>query len=223
MRAVIFDLDDTLYPHEQFVYGGFIAVARMVEARYGIAANRALAVLLNSRRHAPGREMQALCAAFDLSEGLIPVLVREYRGAQPVLTPFAGVESMLDELARDGWGLALLTNGLPYVQALKINALGLRRRIPHVIFAAEYARGGKPHPAPFIAAARRLGVPVERCVMVGDDPTCDIEGARRLGLRTIQVRVRGVAPDCGADAVLDSINDVPAAAAALVPEARSAA
>ena len=38
----------------------------------------------------------------------------------------------------------------------------------------------KPHPAPIQYAARLLGVPVERCVMVGDT-TVDVRSARRAG------------------------------------------
>ena len=36
-RAVIFDLDDTLYPEEQFVLGGLQAVSRAVEGELGIS------------------------------------------------------------------------------------------------------------------------------------------------------------------------------------------
>lgn len=46
---------------------------------------------------------------------------------------------------------------------------------------------GKPGPAIFEMALRRLGTPAERTVMVGDRLDTDIVGARRAGLRTILV------------------------------------
>ncbi|MDY7076651.1 MAG: HAD family hydrolase [Chloroflexota bacterium] len=44
----------------------------------------------------------------------------------------------------------------------------------------------KPHPAPIQHAAKLLGVPVERCVMVGDT-TVDVKSARRAGAWAVAV------------------------------------
>jgi len=57
-------------------------------------------------------------------------------------------------------------------------------------FAAIIARQDvwrmKPHPEPVRKAAQQLGVPVERCVMVGDT-TMDINAARRAGAWAVAV------------------------------------
>jgi FMN phosphatase YigB (HAD superfamily) len=59
--------------------------------------------------------------------------------------------------------------------------------------------------------------------MAGDDPWCDVDGARRAGLRTIRVR-QGLHRDVEsgqtgpADATVPTIEDVPAAAAKLIYE-----
>jgi HAD superfamily hydrolase (TIGR01549 family) len=44
----------------------------------------------------------------------------------------------------------------------------------------------KPHPAPVRYAARQLGVPTERCVMVGDT-TVDVKSGRRAGAQAVAV------------------------------------
>ncbi len=44
----------------------------------------------------------------------------------------------------------------------------------------------KPHPAPIQCAAQLLGVPVERCIMVGDT-TVDVKSARRAGAWAVGV------------------------------------
>ena len=44
----------------------------------------------------------------------------------------------------------------------------------------------KPHPAPILYAARKLEVPVEQCVMVGDT-TVDVKAARRAGAIAVAV------------------------------------
>jgi len=58
------------------------------------------------------------------------------------------------------------------------------------LFAAVVTREStwrlKPHPAPIQHAARQLGVPVERCAMVGDT-TVDVRSARRAGAWAVAV------------------------------------
>jgi FMN phosphatase YigB (HAD superfamily) len=101
------------------------------------------------------------------------------------------------------------------IQLAKVRALGLSDRVDAVIYASQCGRGeGKPAPEPFTAAARHVGVVPARCVFVGDDPTCDVAGARRVGMRTIRIRqgihagVRlGVHEE--ADAVTDSLEEIP--------------
>ncbi len=64
----------------------------------------------------------------------------------------------------------------------------------------------KPHPAPIWHAARLLGAPVERCVMVGDTPV-DVKSARRAGAWAVAVLCgfgeRGELERAGAHVVLE--------------------
>ena len=67
-------------------------------------------------------------------------------------------------------------------------------------------------------ALRELRVAPSRCLCVGDDLRCDIEGARRVGLRSIRIdrsRAQMAAAE-DADAVVDSIVKVPAIANSLL-------
>jgi putative hydrolase of the HAD superfamily len=209
MRAVIFDLDDTLYPYEQFRQGGFRAVAESLNRHYGIPATDALRVLARAQVDSPGLELQAACAAFGVNDVAVLSLVPEFRNHMPVLCAFDGVTETLSKLRDSGWKLGILTNGLPHVQARKIHALGLRRLVDHVVFAAEYAVDGKPHIDAFREIVRRMEVPVERCVMVGDDVERDVNGARNAGLRTIHVRRADAPAASAADHVVGGVTEVP--------------
>jgi NagD protein len=53
---------------------------------------------------------------------------------------------------------------------------------------------GKPEPLLYEMALRLLGVPAGSCLMVGDRPDTDIEGARRLGMWTALVRTGRFSP-----------------------------
>jgi predicted PurR-regulated permease PerM/phosphoglycolate phosphatase-like HAD superfamily hydrolase len=69
----------------------------------------------------------------------------------------------------------------------------------------------KPHPSPILFAAEKLGVPVERCLMVGDT-TVDILAARSAGARSAAV-LSGFGEEdelerAGADLILESVSEL---------------
>jgi len=216
MAAVIFDLDDTLYPHAQFVHSGFGAVARHVQERFGLPAERVYASLRITRDgDGRGREFQQLCASCRLDDRAVEELVRVYRAHVPQLWLMHGAATVLRSLRVEGWRIGVLTNGDPAVQARKVCALGLETLVDHVVYASDHAQGGKPAREPFVEVLTRLQVAPHDAVMVGDDPVNDVEGARAVGIRTILL----VRPDGGhadADAVLHLLTDVPRVAGQLV-------
>lgn len=217
MPAVIFDLDDTLYPYVQHVHSGFAAVATYVDRHFDVPAKDAYATLRFSRElGARGREFQRLCQVYRLPEVIVSDLVREYQAHCPQLWLTHGALTALTTLRESGWRTALLTNGDPSVQAAKVEALRLSELVDHVVFASEWAPGGKPAREPFVEVLRRLQVPAHEAVMVGDDPVNDVQGARALGIRTIFIARVGRPHHEGADAVVNLLTDVPRVAAALL-------
>jgi putative hydrolase of the HAD superfamily len=223
-RGLIFDLDETLYPRETFVRSGLAAVARHVEVSHGIPADAAYQLMLRARAQGQeGEELQALAGRYDLATRLTGELVDVFRRHRPSLWLSHGVSATLQRLRREGWHLAVLTNGLPSVQKGKVAALQLERMVDHVVYAEDVVPGGKPSAAAFQAALDRLRVTPPQCVCVGDDPVCDIAGARAVGIRTIRLARPAVRPsaDAEADLVIGSLRDVPSAAASLLSEVTS--
>ena len=97
---------------------------------------------------------------------------------------------------------------------------GLVLDVAPFIKALEHASGceaivlGKPARAFFDAAVRKLGVPPDQAVMIGDDIRGDVGGAQAAGLAAILVRTGKFRPtdlddDVRPTAVLDSIADLP--------------
>lgn len=220
-RAILFDLDDTLFPHRRFRLSGFAAAARAIESQSGLSAPALFARLVAASRdpRTYGREVDAVLAEFSL--GMTKAqLIEGMRAHRPNLRLQPDVRRTLERL-RAQWRLAIVTNGLPGVQRRKLQALGLVDAVDVVIYATEYGSGeGKPDRAPFVAALTRLGIEAERAVFVGDDVRADIHGAACCGLRTIQTtqwrRVPQQALPAVPDAVVSRITDVPQAAEALV-------
>jgi HAD superfamily hydrolase (TIGR01509 family) len=131
-------------------------------------------------------------------------LVRE-RG----LEPLPGAFDWLSRLHEAGWKQALASSApRPNIDAV-FAVLGLERFLDAVVSADEVGRG-KPDPAIFLEAARRLGLAPGRCVVVEDAPA-GVEAARRAGMRSIGVLSdHHVALD--ADMVVPSLDVLPSRA-----------
>jgi beta-phosphoglucomutase len=125
------------------------------------------------------------------------------------LTPLPGAFHWLSRLREAGWKQALASSApRPNIDAA-FEALGLERFLDAVLSADEVGRG-KPDPALFLEAARRLGLSSDRCVVVEDAPA-GLEAARRAGMRSVGV-LSSHHPALEADLVVPSLDALPEAA-----------
>jgi phosphoglycolate phosphatase len=92
--------------------------------------------------------------------------------------PFDGVRALLDALEARGLRWGIVTNKAMRFALPMTQALGLA---PEVLVAGDTTPHTKPHPAPLLHAAARLGVAPQACVYVGDDRR-DMLAARSAGM-----------------------------------------
>lgn len=106
--------------------------------------------------------------------------------------PFADAEPTLKKLKREGMKLGIVSDsdGTPGVKRLRAWKLSFRPMFDTVIVAGEDTPKVKPSKAPFLQAARNLGLSPEEIAYVGDNPTTDVEGAKTIGMLTFLVRRR---------------------------------
>ncbi len=196
VRAILFDLDDTLYPYQAFVKSGFRVVSRRLADDYGLSACAVLRTLLKALATDRGRELQVVCKRFALPAGVIPALVAVLRAHQPTLRLPETSREVLADLRRD-WKIGVLTNGTPAIQRRKVAALGLAPLVDDVVCATEVGQGlGKPSRDTFTTALARLGAGAASSVFVGDDPDADIAGATAAGLHAIHLVGSGGVGSC---------------------------
>jgi N-acetyl-D-muramate 6-phosphate phosphatase len=109
------------------------------------------------------------------------------------------------ELAAMRWGV--VTNKATRLAHPMLAGLGLAPRCAALV-GGDSTGFTKPHPAPLLEAARRMGVAAHRCVYVGDDIR-DIQAGRAAGMSTLAA-AWGYLGDgepiaaWGADVVLDT-------------------
>lgn len=190
MRAILFDLDDTLFPERDYVLSGFRAVAAWAAQRCALDPAAAFGEL--RALYAAGVRGDTFNRWLDARglAGALPIaeLVGVYRDHEPDLAPFPEVPALLAELG-GRHRLGLVSDGYLGVQQRKLAALGLRPHFQAVVFSDQLGRAHwKPSRLPFETALAQLGVAPADSVYVGDNPLKDFLGARELGAGTIWVR-----------------------------------
>jgi phosphoglycolate phosphatase len=96
---------------------------------------------------------------------------------------YPGVEALLDALESSGYRWGVVTNKIERFTLPLVSLLGLAPRTPCIV-AGDTTPHAKPHPAPLIEAARRLDVPAEACLYVGDDLR-DVQAARAADMGAV--------------------------------------
>jgi phosphoglycolate phosphatase len=96
---------------------------------------------------------------------------------------FEGVAELVAALCAHGLQWGVVTNKSvrftePLTRAMPLFATA------RAIVSGDTTPYAKPHPEPLFEAARRLGVPPERCIYVGDDER-DMAAGRAAGMRTV--------------------------------------
>jgi HAD superfamily hydrolase (TIGR01509 family) len=105
--------------------------------------------------------------------------------AQTGLDPVLGVREFLESLEELGVPCAVGTSASRWDAERLLDDLGLLRFFD-VMVTADDVMLGKPDPEVWVQVARRLRVPVARCVVFEDAPV-GIQAARAAGMRAIGV------------------------------------
>jgi len=180
MDAVIFDLDDTLYPEKDYVKSGYRAIAESF--------------------HEIPTVFDDLWEAFEKNEPAIDVALEKhgimyrkdealkiYRYQSPEISLYPGVREMLDRIGRTK-KLGIITDGRPEGQHAKLEALGLAD-IPCIITDE---LGGvqfrKPCEKAFVIMCEKLGMEYSKTVYIGDNIKKDFIAPEKLGMKTVYLK-----------------------------------
>jgi len=190
MKAVLFDLDDTLYPEMTFVESGFRNVARYLSSKCGMSEEELLGRQLDIlQRLGRGKIFDILLQDLGLyAEYRISLLLYLYRCNTLTLHLYEDVVPIIQGLRELGYYLGIITDGMASVQRRKVGALRLDQLVDLVICTEELGKGyQKPSAVPYRVALDILGVEPFNAAYVGNDISKDFAGANELGILTIQI------------------------------------
>ena len=184
VRAVLFDLDGTLIDSAPDLAG----------AGNDMRAARGLPMLPlahfrpmvgSGARGMLGRALQVQPGHPDF-EALRDEFLQRYEARMTRETQvFAAMRPVLAALRDAGRPWGIVTNKATRFSAPLVRALGLLDEAATLI-CGDTTPHSKPHPAPLLEAARRLGVEPAACVYVGDDLR-DVQAGQAAGMTTIAV------------------------------------
>lgn len=182
LKAVIFDMDDTLYGEKEYVRSGYRQIAQILPQVEN--AEEKLWSLFEEKKPAIDELLKQ--EGID-SEELKQECIRTYRYQKPVIHLYEGVEMLLKELRSRGFLLGIITDGRPEGQRAKIVALGLETLVDEIIVTDEL--GGtefrKPNPAAFQKMKEKMDVEYKEMCYIGDNIKKDFIAPEQLGMRTI--------------------------------------
>jgi predicted PurR-regulated permease PerM/phosphoglycolate phosphatase-like HAD superfamily hydrolase len=211
--ALLFDLDGTLIEtDDQAVERLTRRLHRLRWLLPGRNAARAARWILMAAE-SPANSLLTLLNRLGLHDDVLDLgnHLSRLRGLDtpPNFRPVDGIVGALHDLGRR-YHLAIVTTRSQCEAQTFLSQQGLEDLF-QVVVGRENTWRIKPHPEPVQHAAKELGVPVERCLMVGDTGV-DILAARSAGARSVGV-LSGFGEEkdldrAGADLILQSVSSL---------------
>ncbi|WP_405062312.1 HAD family hydrolase [Kribbella sp. NBC_01505] len=197
MKAVIFDLDNTLFDHtgsaEAAVRAwipqlGGTATDELVAQWFAIE-DRVYPRWLSGELTHQGQRRARLHEFLPLLGHPVPAtepdqdefftgyldLYRSHWSAYPDARP------ALEVARSNGWRIGILTNGSTLQQNAKLEAIGLAPLVD-VVCTTESLGVSKPDPQSYLQTCAALDVPPAETLMIGDNLALDVHGAQAAGL-----------------------------------------
>ncbi|MGZ4589349.1 MAG: HAD family hydrolase [Actinomycetes bacterium] len=205
LAAVLFDMDGLLVSTEETWYEVETEVMRELGSPWGPEHQ---AALVGGPLEHSAQYMLDVAGRADISTGTIATALldgMESRLRQGPVRWMPGARELLVEVTEAGFPTALVSSSFRRVMDAVLDAIG-REHFTATVSADDVKRT-KPHPDPYLAGARQLGVDPARCVALEDSATGSA-AARAAGC--ITVAVPSVAPvDASAvHSVIASLADI---------------
>ncbi len=205
MRAVLVDVDDTLYSTTQFArHARENSVRAMIAAGLSLPFEAVMGELDEVVREFPSnfdrhydslltRLPASACGQVNPAVIIASGVVAYHETKRRELSASDDALEVLRQLAeKPGLLLGAATSGVPVKQAEKLVRLGVLKHLdPRGIFFAEQMGYSKHNPKLYAQVCRVLGFPPGECMMVGDHPLRDIDSPKRAGMITVLYRGGG--------------------------------
>ena len=199
IKAVIFDIDDTLYSYQAGHVYGMQALTDYCGREFDISPEetekiykKAGSIMINrigtDTAAIHSRMLRMQCMLELLEQPLFPHARNMYHAYWDTfiehIQPSPGVMDFIRELKKRNIRIGIGTDMTAYIQYRKLEMIGAAPYIDFIV-TSEEAGIEKPDRHFFELCVEKAGVPAEECAFIGDNVKKDIEGAWENGLRGI--------------------------------------
>lgn len=196
IKAVVFDLDDTLISEKEYIKSGFKHISELISKEHNIEAISIYEFMNNlfkeDSKNVFNRLLDKLNIKYD--DEYIKYLIHEYRSHMPTINLYQDAQEILDCLRVNGIKLGMITDGYKITQRNKLKALNIEEYFECIVVTDELGREyWKPHRKSYEIVKEVLGLQYQEIVYVGDNINKDFITANKLGIHTVMInRSEGV-------------------------------
>ena len=200
-RAIVFDLDHTLFDRYATIRASFTAFYEHYRDKIpqDLSYEDFIEKLIEIEKYHIYYDWVAVVKECANAGIMAPMSEEEAKEAVRVVVhkcwPLAAVKfpftiPTLHKLKEMGYKIGLITNGGHDPQTLKIKMLGLEDIFDEVVISGDVGVS-KPDPKPFTTFAEKIGIDPKEMMYAGDHPLNDVEGSRRVGYTPVWVKTTG--------------------------------
>lgn len=202
IKAVLFDIDDTLYQYEHVhayalkkVFQRINRVTKtpipLLEIAFDISKKQiAKQLIWGAASHNKELQLQRMFEHIHtkIKPSFLIELYMIYRDTFiKKIKVEPGIVALMKYLQTKNIKIGIVTDMTAYIQYQKMEKLAISDYID-VLVTSEEAWEEKPHPSIYLLAAYKLWVLANECIMVWDNVTKDVEWAQALWMQGVWIR-----------------------------------
>ena len=201
-RAVLFDLDNTLYEYDPPHKKALFAVYKELKNKIKLSRKK-FDFLFKISKQEIHRELSGTASAHNRILYFQRLIEKTHNTIEPAIilklyevywnaflknmSLSHGVLSTLKQLKKQNYMIAIVSDMTTHIQLRKLKKLKITKYIDYLV-TSEEAGSEKPHSIMFLLALNKLRLKPEEVIMVGDSLISDIGGANSVGIPTALIK-----------------------------------
>ncbi|MED2802020.1 HAD-IA family hydrolase [Bacillus thuringiensis] len=195
IKAVIFDLDDTLISERRYIESGYKHISKLLSEKLQKDEQKLYQLLMDLFNENTRNVFNRVFDTFGISytQNEMMELVEEYRNHTPIIQFFEDVLPCLKNLRSKGINVGIITDGYANGQRQKLKALKAFNYFDEIIVTDELGRQyWKPHSKAFEIMKEKLDAKFDEMLYIGDNPEKDFYISNIHPIQTVRIYRNGV-------------------------------
>lgn len=193
IKAVVFDLDDTLAPEVLFVKSGYKAIAECISDTCIQSSEEIYKMLMEEFEKEHQNVFNRVLRRLELPDGKEEILdlVKKYREHEvdaSVYKYYEDVIPVLEKLKKSKILLGIVSDGFSISQHNKAKVLNTDKYFDKIVFTEDLGKdASKPHPDGFDSICKAFNLEPENLLYIGDNPRKDFAIKKYRNIMTARI------------------------------------